>query len=145
MNLVDGTGDVVPEPHWRILLTDEIEIEAATDHWRRITTEMRERNTLSAANGHSVQRLIFSYIVYDRCFREVSEHGAVLKPRRGNAKAIARHSPHYTAMREAAADAVALEAELGLSPRRRNGAAKVERKARTARAADTFLKALPGK
>ena len=145
MNVVDGTGDVVPEPHWSLLLTDEIEIESAGEHWRRITTEMRERNTLSSANGHSVQRLIFSYIVYDRCFREVSEHGAVLKPRRGNTKAIARLSPHYTAMREAAADAVALEAELGLSPRRRNGAAKVERKARTARAADSYLRPVAGK
>ena len=140
MNLVEGTGDVCPEPHWRLLLTDDMEIEAAGEHWRRITTEMRERATLSPTNGHAVQRLVLAYVLYDRCSREVAEHGAVAKPKRGNTKAIARISPHFTAMRETASDAAALEAELGLSPRRRNAASKVERKARTTRASDSYLR-----
>lgn len=139
MNVVPGTGEIVPEPHWRMLLTDDLEIEAAADHWRRITAEMRERTTLAPSNGHAIQRLVLAYVMFDRASREVAEHGAVTKPRRGNTKAIARVSPHFTVMREAASDAASLEAELGLSPRRRNTAAKVERKARSARASDSYL------
>lgn len=139
MNVVPGTGDIVPEPHWRMLLTDDLEVEAAGEHWRRITAEMRERGILSASNGHAIQRLVLAYVIFDRCSREVAEHGAVSKPKRGNPKAIARISPHFTAMREAGSDAERLEAELGLSPRRRAAAAKVEKKARTARAADAYL------
>ena len=139
MNVVPGTGDIVPEPHWRMLLTDDLEVEAAGDHWRRITGEMRERGILSPSNGHAIQRLVVAYVIFDRCSREVAEHGAVSKPKRGNPKAIARISPHFTAMREAGSDAERLEAELGLSPRRRATAAKVEKKARTARASDAYL------
>lgn len=144
MNEVQGTGGIVPEPHWRMLLSDDLEIETAADHWRRITTEMRERNTLAPSNGHALQRLVLAYLLYDRCSREVAEHGAVTGPKRGNPKAIARLSPHFTAMREAAADAGTLEAELGLSPRRRNGAAQVARRARSTRASDSYLKPVAG-
>lgn len=140
MNLVETSGDVVPEPHWSMLLTDDLEQVQASEHWRRITMEMKERTTLSPANGHAIQRLVLAYILYDRCSRDVAENGAVSKPRRGNTKAIARISPWFTAMRESANDAATLEAELGLSPRRRNGVAKIERKARTARAADAYLR-----
>ena len=140
MNAIDGTGEIVAEPNWRMLLSDDLEVVAAAQHWRCIVTEMRDRQTLSASNGHMVQRLVLAYVLYDRCSREVAEHGAVTKPKRGNTKAIARLSPHFTAMRESASDAAALEAELGLSPRRRNAAGKVERKARAARAADSYLK-----
>jgi P27 family predicted phage terminase small subunit len=140
MDVVQGTGEIVPEPHWRMLLTDDLEIEAAGEYWRLVTTEMRERNTLSPTNRHAIQRLVLAYINYDRSSRDVAENGAVTKPRRGNTKAIARVSPHFTAMREAGSDAAALEAELGLSPRRRNTAAKIERKARSARASDNYLR-----
>lgn len=140
MNLVENTGEVVPEPHWRLLLTDDIEISAASEYWRLITTEMRDRSLLSPANRHALQRLVLAYINFDRSSREVAEHGAVTKPKRGNSRAIARISPHFTAMREAGTDAASLEAELGISPRRRNSAAKADRKARSTRAADQYLK-----
>lgn len=140
METVEGTGEIVPEPHWRLLLSDDLEVQAATEYWRLITTEMRERSLLSPANCHSLQRLVLAYINYDRSARDVAENGAVTKPRRGNTKAIARLSPHYTAMREAGADAATLEAELGISPRRRSTASKVDKKARSARAADQYLR-----
>lgn len=145
MDVVPGTGEIVAEPHWRLLLTDDLEVDSASDYWRMVTTEMRERNTLSPTNRHAIQRLVLAYINFDRCSREVAEHGAVTKPRRGNTKAIARISPHFTAMREAGSDAATLEAELGLSPRRRSTAAKVERKARSARASDSYLKPVAGR
>lgn len=140
MNAIEGTGAVIPEPHWRMLLSDELEVDAASEYWRVLTTELRERNLLAPANRHALQRLVLAYITFDRCSREVAENGAVTKPRRGNSKAIARLSPHFTAMREAGSDAAALEAELGIAPRRRGSAVKVERKARSARASDAYLR-----
>ena len=139
MNVVEGTGLIIAEPHWQMLLTDEIEIEAAAEYWRAVTTELRERSLLAPANRHAIQRLVLAYVIYDRSSRIVAEQGAVTKPKRGNAKAIARLNPHFTAMREAGSDAATLEAELGLAPRRRAAATKVEKKARAARASDEFL------
>lgn len=140
MNVIEGTGDIVPEPDWSLLLTDELEVAAAREHWRRVTTELKERELFAPANGHAVQRLVVAYIVYDRCAREVADNGAVLKPKRGNPKAIARLSPYFTAMREAGSDADRQEQELGLSPRRRAGAAKAVKKVRRATGADAYLK-----
>lgn len=140
MHAVSDTGKIVGEPDWALLLTDGLEIAAAAEHWRQITTEMKGRDTLAASNGHAIQRLVLSYVLYDRSSREVAENGAVLKPKRGNPKAIARLSPYYTAMREAGVDAERMEAELGLSPRRRSGVAKVQRKVEKRTGADRFLK-----
>lgn len=140
MNAVENTGGIAPEPDWSLLLSDDLERQTASDHWRRITTEMRERETLAASNAHAVQRLVLSYVVYDRCSREVAENGAVTKPKRGNPKAIARLSPHFQAMREAGNDAERLEAELGLSPRRRSGVSKVQKRATRQTASQNYLK-----
>lgn len=141
MNVIEGTGSIVVEPDWESFFSDVLEIAAAKEHWRIITTELKERQLLAAANGHSVQRLVCSYLMFDRMYREVAENGVVSKPRRGNSKAIARVSPYFTAMREAGSDAAALEAELGISPRRRGSVTKAERKQRKERASDAFLKA----
>lgn len=137
---IDGTGDIVPEPDWETLFNDVLERAAATEHWRLLTTELKERGLLAPANSHSLQRLVNCYIVYDRMAREVAEHGAVTKPKRGNPKSIARISPYFTAMRQAGSDAAVLEAELGLSPRRRGAVTKAERKQKVARASDAYLK-----
>lgn len=139
MNVIEGTGAVVVEPDWESLFSDVLEIAAAREHWRIITTELKDRQLLAAANGHSVQRLVCAYLMFDRMYREVAENGVVSKPRRGNTKAIARVSPYFTAMREAGSDAAALEAELGISPRRRGSVTKAERKQRRERASDAYL------
>lgn len=139
MNVIEGTGAVVVEPDWASLFNDELEIAAAAEYWRLITTELRDRGLLAPVNGHSIQRLVCAYLMHDRMYRHVAENGVVTKPRRGNAKAIARISPHFTAMREAMSDANALEAELGLSPRRRGSVTKAERKQRRERASDGYL------
>lgn len=139
MNVIEGSGAIVVEPDWQSLLTDELEIAAAVEYWRVVTTELRDRQILAAANGHSIQRLVCAYLMFDRMYREVAEHGVVSKPKRGNSRAIARISPHFTAMREAASDAAALEAELGISPRRRGAVTKVERRQRQERASDAYL------
>jgi P27 family predicted phage terminase small subunit len=134
----------VLEPDWESLFSDVLEIASAREHWRIVTTELKERQLLSAANGHSVQRLVCAYLMFDRMYREVAENGVVTKPRRGNSKAIARVSPYFTAMREAASDAASLEAELGISPRRRAEVTKAERKQRKDRPSDAFLRKAGG-
>jgi len=138
MNVIEGTGAIVVEPDWSKLFDDDIEQVSAHEHWRIITTELKDRQLLAAANGHSIQRLVCAYLMFDRMYREVAENGVVTKPRRGNSKAIARISPYFTAMREAGSDAAALEAELGISPRRRGAATKVDRKQAKPRAADAY-------
>lgn len=139
MNVIEGTGVIVVEPDWESLFSDVLEIAAAREHWRIITTELKDRQLLAAANGHSIQRLVCAYLMFDRMYREVAEAGVVSKPRRGNSKAIARVSPYFTAMREAGSDADRIEAELGISPRRRGSVTKVERKQRRERASDSYL------
>lgn len=136
---IDGTGEIIAEPDWETLFSDVLEISAAQEHWRVITTELKGRQLLSPANSHAVQRLVCAYLMHDRMYREVAENGVVIKPRRGNSKAIARISPYYTAMREAKSDALALEAELGITPRRRGSVTKVEKPRGGRRAADEFL------
>lgn len=137
---IDGSGEIVPEPDWTSLFSDEIEIIAAREHWRRVTTELKDRALMSAGNAHALQRLVVAYVLYDRSLREVAENGAVLRPKRGNSRAIARTSPHFAAMREMSSDAATLEAEFGLSPRRRSAATKAEQRKKAARAADEFAK-----
>jgi P27 family predicted phage terminase small subunit len=139
MNVIEGSGAIVVEPDWTSLFNDDLEIVAAAEYWRLITTELRDRGLLAPVNGHSIQRLVCAYLMHDRMYRHVAENGVVTKPRRGNSKAIARISPHFTAMREAMSDANVLEAELGLSPRRRGSVTKAERKQRKERASDGYL------
>lgn len=142
MNVIDGTGQLAEEPDWESLFSDVLEVAAAREHWRRTTTELRDRMLMAAANAHALQRLVVAYVLYDRALREVAEHGAVTKPKRGNPKAIARTSPHLAVLREMAADAAILEAEFGLSPRRRAAATKVENGKKAPRAADGYLRSV---
>lgn len=145
MNVIEGTGQIVPEPDWDSLFSDVLEVEAAREHWRVVTTELKDRALMSAGNAHALQRLVVAYVLYDRSLREVAENGAVTKPKRGNSRAIARTSPHFSAMRELASDAAVLEAEFGLSPRRRSTATKAEKKATVKRASDSYLKNSAGR
>lgn len=139
MNVIEGSGAIVPEPDWESLFSDVLDVAAAREHWRLITTELKDRQLLAPANGHAVQRLVCAYLMFDRMYRQVAEAGPVQKPKRGNSRAIARVSPYFTAMREAASDAATLEAELGISPRRRNAVTKAERRQRRERASDAYL------
>lgn len=139
MNVIEGTGAIVVEPDWESLFSDVLEIAAAKEHWRIVTTELKDRQLLAAVNGHAIQRLVCAYVFHERNLRHVAEHGSVTRPKRGNPKAITRISPFHTAVREWSADAAALEAELGVSPRRRGSVQKVERKQRRERASDGYL------
>jgi P27 family predicted phage terminase small subunit len=130
---------IVAEPKWDRLLSDKAERQAAKGHWKRIVEEMRERETLSASNGHALQRLVLAYVIFDRCTLQVATAGLVIEPNPDNPKAIARLSIYYNAMREAEKTAERLEAQLGLSPGRRGKVGKVTKKRERKAGADAFL------
>lgn len=130
---------VVTEPDWERLLVDPAERAAAAEHWRRVTGEMVERETLSASNGHSLQRLVIAYLVYDRCALQVAVQGLITEPAADNPKAIARMSVHYQAQREAEKTTERLEQQLGLTPGRRARVGKVAKKRERSAGADRFL------
>ena len=128
-----------PEPDWKLLCDGKAEINAAKAHWHRIIGEMRERETLAEANGHSVQRLVLAYLNYDRSAAMVAKLGVVDEPSSDNPRAIARLNVHFKAMSEAEKTAERLEAQLGLSPQRRGKVAKVAKKRERSAGADAFL------
>lgn len=129
----------IAEPDWAAMLSDAGERKVASEHWRRIAAEMLERETLSASNGHALQRLVLSYLLYDRCAAAVANDGLVTEPAADNPKAIARLSIHYKAMREAENTAERLEGQLGISPGRRSRVGKVVKKRERIAGADAFL------
>lgn len=133
------TAGAVTAPSWRDILHDAAEQKAAAAHWKRITSEMTEREILSSSNAHAIQRLVLAYLVYDRCSRQLAAKGIVDEPNPDNPKAIARLSIHYKAMREAENTAERLEAQLGLSPGRRAKVAKIAKKRERRAGADAFL------
>lgn len=140
MKVVDGTGQIVPEPDWKSLFNDELELFACGEHWRIITTELKDRALVSMANAHGLQRLVVCYVIYDRALKEIAENGAVSKPKRGNTRAIARVTPHFNVLRDMANDAATLEAEFGISPRRRSSATKSVTQKKASKPSDAYLK-----
>ena len=144
MHAIEGGGQIVVEPDWALTYTSDDDQAAARAHWRSIVAELKQAGTLAEVNGAQIGRAVDMRIVYDLARREVAERGPVSKPKRGNPRAIARLSPYWQAMREAASDLDRIEAELGLSPRRRGAAGKVDRKARAKQAADEFLRPVSG-
>lgn len=128
-----------PEPGWKLLCEDKKEIAEAKRHWARIVGEMRDRETLAEANGHSVQRLVLAYLNYDRAAAKVATMGVVDEPSNDNPRAIARLSIYFKVMSEAEKTAERLEAQLGLSPQRRSKVGKVTKKRERSAGADAFL------
>ena len=89
--------------------------------------------------GHSLQRLVLAYLVYDRCSKSVAVDGLVTEPSKDNPKSIARLSIHYKAMREAENTAERLEGQLGLTPGKRGRVGKVTAKRERKAGADAVL------
>ena len=142
MNLVDDTGSIISEPDWVSIFNDELEIDAAHEHWRVIAAEMREARTLTPANAYAVESLVVARVLAVRMRRFVVENGPVTPPKRGNSKAIARVSPYHQALQDYLRDIVVLEDKLGISPTNRGKAGRVDRGKKAPRAADSYLKAV---
>ena len=111
--------DLIPaagEPDWALLLQDPLDIVAAREHWTRVTGELRLAGRWSPANEHAVWRLVIAWCLYDRSARMTLEQGAVVKAKRTG---VPQYNLHFAAMNSAAQQALQLEAELMLSPRKR--------------------------
>lgn len=139
MNVIDGTGEIVETPDFRLLFDLRAERKAAREYWRIVTSEMRGRDILAPANGHAILRYVIGLIIFDRAAREVLRLGAVTRANPDNMRSIARIRPDFRVMREASADLAALETELGLSPRRRAAVTRVQRRRSSMAGADSFL------
>jgi P27 family predicted phage terminase small subunit len=141
-NVVEGSGGIPPEPDWKTAFKSKPERAAASADWARVIREMREANTLAVANGHAIRRLVEFRIAYDKAAKEVARDGPVVKDA-NNLATTGVWNPWWSIMRQADDSIRTLESELGLTPRHRDKAGKVKRKAGPTRAADRFLKAIP--
>ncbi|KQQ13287.1 hypothetical protein ASF53_14030 [Methylobacterium sp. Leaf123] len=138
---IQGGDGTPPEPDWSQIYTDEMDLAFASEQWGSIVREMSGRGILSVANGHAIGRLVQFRVQFERASRHVAENGAILPAKRAK---TGQWNPYWSVMTKAEEVIRVLEAELGLAPVRRGKAEKVERKARQARAADTFLKPAAG-
>jgi phage terminase small subunit len=117
------------EPDWKCIFADDLEIAFARKHWRLYLDAMRDMGTISEENVPSLIRLITVEVLWDRSMKQVAEHGAVIPPKRKNSRAISRLNPHFSALKGLSAELLALESELGLSPRSRSKVSPARRKA----------------
>lgn len=137
VTVIDGGSGAPPEPDWKVYYSDELDLGFVRVQWRSIINEMRDAQTLCVDNGDVIKRLIGLRLEADRQLREMGENGAIRAAKKTRVRQI---DPAWTVFKQASEAAAALEAELALSPRRRNSGGKVQRKARRATAADEFLK-----
>lgn len=140
MHTIDGGQQIAQEPDWTQVYSDVLDIESAASSWRELVRALTEAGTLAPENAKMMERCVDFRIQYEKAKRQVAEKGLVVPPKRGSKTAIARPSPYWAAMREAASDLDRIEGELGLQPRRRGAVTKVDRKMRARQAADVYLK-----
>jgi P27 family predicted phage terminase small subunit len=136
--IIGGEGEP-EEPNWRLIYTNEDDLEAAHREWGLVIRELRECHTLSVANGHAIRRLVDFRIAYERASRHVAEHGPVFAPKSKRSKQ-GQWNPQWGVMRHAEEVIRHCESELGISPLRRNRAGKVQKRDKKARASDAYLK-----
>lgn len=130
-------GDGTPvEPDWSLTYTDAADIEFASEQWGLVVREMRAAETLTVANGHMIARLVGFRVVYERANRTIAEAGTIIQAKRTKVPQI---SPHWTVMRQADEAIRAIEAELGVSPLRRNRVGKTQRAKKAPNAASAYL------
>lgn len=143
---IAGSGLDVEEPEWSILIPNAGRSKAgnneswrnlAHSEWLRVTSAMRQAATLAPENRHQLQRLVLAYVRYDRAVAEMFKGGGpITKSRTG----VPMLNQWQVEMRQADGDATSAEMELGIPPRRRASAAKANRGAKKASAADSYLK-----
>lgn len=140
VTVIDGGDGLPPEPDWPAIYDDDIDSSFAHEVWGRVVREMRGRDILADINGLQIKRYVQACVLHEVASRHVVEYGAVIAaPKTGTPQ----YSPWWSVMKDADGRASVHEAELGISPRRRAGASKVQRGNKKATAADKYLKAVP--
>jgi P27 family predicted phage terminase small subunit len=131
--------DGLIEPTWSAQFDDELDQDLARQQWRIVVNELRTSEKLANVNGRQIKRLVDAYVLYEIAMRHVAEQGAVF-PRKG--KKQPAYNPWFTILKDANAMASAAEAELTVTPRRRNNGGKVQR-SKPSVIGGGYLKAIP--
>jgi P27 family predicted phage terminase small subunit len=138
LKLTEGDGGVPPEPNWNKIYQHDNKLEAAHRYWVGVINEMKRAGTITCECYHSIFRLVTLRIQYDECVVDVSVNGMMADVGRevpGNP-----YNPYFTLQKQCATAIKELEAELGLSPRRRASATKVKNgEKKTGKASDSYL------
>ena len=137
LRTIDGGDGVPPEPDWALHYSDNLDVAAASEEWRTICSYMRDVDTLAVANGHAIRRLVEFRVQWRRASEHVADHGAVIMAKTTGKGG--QWNPHWSVMRQADDKIRALEAELGLAPRRRSAVEKAKKRSKTGRPADDYL------
>lgn len=116
--------DEPAEPDWSLLFTDELDLAVARRQWGLLVADLRSSEKLASANESHLRRVVFHQVVWERAARQIAEHGAVIKKRRGPGKP----NPWFSILKDANAMVSAAEAELTITPRRRSNGGKVSKK-----------------
>jgi P27 family predicted phage terminase small subunit len=133
--VVDG----LIEPNWSAQFDDELDQDLARQQWRIVVNELRSSEKLASVNGRQIKRLVDAYVLYEIAMRRVAEEGAVF-PAKG--KKQPAYNPWFTILKDANAMASAAEAELTVTPRRRNNGGKVQ-KQKQSTIGGGYLRAVP--
>ena len=137
LRTIDGGEGLPPEPEWALHFSDNLDIEAARNEWGVVVRDMHGADTLAVCNGHAIRRLVMFRVQFDRAANHVAKHGAIIKAK--STGKGGQWNPNWSVMRQADHAIRALEAELGLAPRRRAAAVKVKRRMNRRTAADDYL------
>lgn len=137
VDVIAGGDGMPPEPNWIRFFGRKADREAASEHWQRITSEMRTAEKLAVANTHAIQRLVVAYVTFDISAKAVLKLGPVIPAPKTK---VLTYNPWWTTMQNAASTAASLEKELCISPRDRNTGGKIEKQQRRRTGADSYLK-----
>ncbi|MDH3581494.1 MAG: P27 family phage terminase small subunit [Hyphomicrobiales bacterium] len=137
LQTIDGGDGLPPEPEWALHYSDDLDVAAASEEWRTICSYMRDVDTLAVANGHAIRRLVEFRIQWRRASEHVAEHGAIINGK--TTGKAGQWNPFWSVMRQADDTIRALEAELGLAPRRRAAVVKVKHRRNRGMPADDYL------
>jgi phage terminase small subunit len=129
-------ADRPAEPSWSGLYRTKLDQAIAHRIWSETLDEMAARQTLAIVNGAAIKRYVMFQVEFERAARDVAKGGIIRKARRTKVPLV---HPAWGIMKQAADAAASLEAELAISPRRRNNGGKVQRKETRVSRADTFL------
>jgi P27 family predicted phage terminase small subunit len=136
LTLITGGNGEPAEPDWGQHYDDDLDVALAREQWRTTLSELRGTEKLAPANAHQIKRYVMWCVQYEVAARHVAEDGAVF-PRKG--KKQPAYNPWFTVMKAASEQCASLEAELTITPRRRNNGGKVPKKAKRVAASDEFL------
>jgi hypothetical protein len=131
-----STVDAPAEPDWTKLYRTKLDRESAHQLWSDVVAEMTSANTLSTVNGPAIKRYVIFQVECERQSRAVGMSGVI---RRAKKTKVPMVHPAWSILKQAAEAAATLEAELAISPRRRNNGGKVDKKPTRTSRASTFL------